>query len=156
MCLCMYIFVDMYMCMNNIFSCIPYVSILNLYVLYDYVQRYRGTVSNCTIQIRFNNDIIITKSVLTLSLKSSRCVKQIKCTIHVLRHATPSGIKMQAAESRSYHRKDRLFSNRRVSLTWRVESTWPHPIIKVTTPHTFCCYSLLVSLIILLPGWCLV
>ena len=35
MCWCMYICVDMYMCMNMIFYVYPYVH--TLYVLYDYV-----------------------------------------------------------------------------------------------------------------------
>ena len=46
MCWCMYICVDLYICMNMIVSCMSiHVHIMCLCVLYDYVQRCEDTVS---------------------------------------------------------------------------------------------------------------
>ena len=44
-CIYIYICVEMYMCMNMIVQVCPYVHILRLYVLYDYVQRCEETIS---------------------------------------------------------------------------------------------------------------
>ena len=39
MCRCMYVGVDMRMCMNMIVSCMSILDMFRLYVVYDYVQR---------------------------------------------------------------------------------------------------------------------
>ena len=47
-----YVSVYVYMCRHVLFHVCLYVHILNLYVLYDYVQRCEGTVS---VNLRFVN-----------------------------------------------------------------------------------------------------